>query len=297
MCITMYNIKKPLKRITMKELNENIELGVVNILRVDRDTDHGLFLEAKDDECVLLPNAYVQDDMKIDDLIEVFIYTDSQDRLVATTMRPYAMKNQFVFSEVMDVLNYGAFVDWGLVKDLFVPRYMQKTPFELGDMRILRIIEDEETGRLIGVEKIKNFLEEVPKGLKRNTEVELLVFAKTPLGYKAIVDNKYEGMLFSNEIFQDVSVGDSLKGYIKQTTYEQKLDITLQPLGDEKSVDVNTEKILTIFKKNSSIEVNYKSDSNDIKNIFSMSKKAFKKALTSLIDDKKVVLDGYIKVL
>ena len=281
----------------MKELNDIIELGVVNTLRVNRDTDHGLFLEAKDDECVLLPNAYVQDDMKVDDLIEVFIYTDSMDRLIATTMRPYAMKDEFVFSEVVDVLEYGAFVDWGLVKDLFVPRYMQKTPFALGDMRVLRIVEDEETGRLIGIEKIKNFLEEVPKGFKRNTEVELLIFAKTPLGFKAIVDNKYEGMLFENEIFQDISVGDSLKGYIKQTTYEQKLDITLQPLGDEKSVDVNTGKILGILKKDSSIDMNYKSDAGDIRGVFGMSKKAFKKALTSLIYDKKIILDEYVRVI
>ena len=285
------------KRIQMNSLNEFIELGVVNTLRVDRSTDHGLYLESKDEESVLLPNAYVQDDMNIDNLIDVFIYTDSMDRLVATTMRPYAMKNEFVFSEVVDVLKYGAFVDWGLVKDLFVPRYLQKTPFELGDMRILRIVEDEETGRLIGIEKIKHFLEEVPKGFKRNTEVNLLIFAKTPLGFKAIVDNKYEGMLFSNEIFQDIEVGDILKGYIKQTTHEQKLDITLQPLGDIKSVDNNAKKILEILKKDSSLEVNYKSEPEEIRDIFGMSRKAFKQAITSLINSKKISLDNYIRLL
>jgi predicted RNA-binding protein (virulence factor B family) len=278
----------------MNNLNEIIELGVVNTLRVDRSSDHGLYLEAKDEESVLLPNAYVSDDMNIDDLIDVFIYTDSMDRLVATTMRPYAMKNEFVFAEVVDVLEYGAFVDWGLIKDLFVPRYMQKIPFKLGDMRILRIVEDEETQRLIGVEKIKTFLKEIPKGLKRNTKVNLLIFAKTPLGFKAIINNDYEGMIFSNEIFQDISIGDLLKGYIKQTTWEKKLDITLQPLGGDKSVNLNTEKILNILQKDSSIQVNYKSEPNEIKKIFSMSKKAFKKALTSLISDNKIILDTYI---
>ena len=289
------------KNLSNKELtqNEHIEIGEINTLRIDRLTEPGFYLEALDEEVVLLPNSYITDYMEIDELIEVFIYTDSEDRLVATTITPKAQKDEFFFAEVVDTARFGAFVDWGLPKDLFVPRNRQKTPFKIGEKRVLRIIEDTDTRRLVGVEKIKAYLKPIPKrDFKTNDEVELLIFAKTPLGYKVIVNNSYEGLIYQNEIFTKIKVGDKTKGYIKKITEEGKLDISLQMIGKKNATNQDSQKILDILDENNgTLEFTYKSDAQDIKKMFGMSKKAYKRALTSLIDDKLIELgESEIKI-
>ena len=273
-------------------INEHIELGVLNLLKINRITEPGIYLEALDEEVVLLPNAYVTKDMQVDDEIEVFVYTDSEDRLVSTTQKPYGMKNEFMFTRVVDVVDFGAFVDWGLQKDLFVPRNRQKTPFRDGQTRIVRIVEDEESGRLIGVEKITSYLSSETKSLEQNQVVDLLIFAKTPMGYKAIVDDTYEGMVYNNEIFTTIDVGDTIKGYVKTIRDDGKVDISLQPIGKTFTDDVNTQKIITILKQNhGNLPYNYKTDSEVVKEMFNMSKKAYKRALTKLIEDNIIKLD------
>ena len=273
-------------------INEHIELGVLNLLKINRITEPGIYLEALDEEVVLLPNAYVTKDMQVDDEIEVFVYTDSEDRLVSTTQKPYGMKNEFMFTRVVDVVDFGAFVDWGLQKDLFVPRNRQKTPFRDGQTRIVRIVEDEESGRLIGVEKITSYLSSDTKDLKQNQIVDLLVFAKTPMGYKAIIDDTYEGMVYNNEIFTSIDVGDKIKGYVKTIRDDGKVDISLQPIGKTFTDDVNTQKIITILKQNhDNLPYNYKTDAQVVKEMFNMSKKAYKRALTKLVEDNIIKLD------
>ena len=273
-------------------INEHIELGVINLLKINRITEPGIYLEALDEEVVLLPNAYVTKDMQVDDEIEVFVYTDSEDRLVSTTQKPYGMKDEFMFTRVVDVVDFGAFVDWGLQKDLFVPRNRQKTPFRDGQTRIVRIVEDEESGRLIGVEKITSYLSSETKALEQNQVVDLLVFAKTPMGYKAIVDDTYEGMVYNNEIFTTIDVGDKIKGYVKNIRDDGKVDISLQPIGKTFTDDVNTQKIITILKQNhNNLPYNYKTDAEVVKEMFNMSKKAYKRALTKLVEDNMIKLD------
>jgi len=273
-------------------INEHIELGVINTLKINRITEPGIYLEALDEEVVLLPNAYVTKDMQVEDELEVFVYTDSEDRLVSTTQKPYGMKNEFMFTRVVDVVDFGAFVDWGLQKDLFVPRNRQKTPFRDGQTRIVRIVEDEESGRLIGVEKITSYLSSETKELTQNQIVDLLVFAKTPMGYKAIVDDTYEGMVYNNEIFTTIDVGDKIKGYVKTIRDDGKVDISLQPIGKTFTDDINTQKIITILKQNhGNLPYNYKTDSEVVKEMFNMSKKAYKRALTKLIEDNMITLD------
>jgi len=253
-------------------INEHIELGVLNTLKINRLTEPGAYLEAIDEEVVLLPNAYVTKDMQVDDEIEVFIYTDSEDRLVATTQKPYGMKDEFMFTRVVDVVDFGAFVDWGLQKDLFVPKNRQKNPFRDGQTRIVRIVEDDESGRLIAVEKITSFLTSDTSNLEINQNVNLLVFAKTPMGYKTIIDDTYEGMIYSNELFTTIEVGDKIKGYIKNIRDDGKIDITLQPIGKTFTDDVNTKKIVDILKQNNNdLPYNYKTDAQDIKQMFEMS--------------------------
>ena len=273
-------------------INEHIELGVLNLLKINRITEPGIYLEALDEEVVLLPNAYVTKDMQVEDEIEVFVYTDSEDRLVSTTQKPYGMKNEFMFTRVVDVVDFGAFVDWGLQKDLFVPRNRQKTPFKDGQTRIVRIIEDDESGRLIGVEKITSFLSSDTKTLEQNKVVDLLIFAKTPMGYKAIIDDTYEGMVYNNEIFTSIDVGDKIQGYVKTIRDDGKVDVSLQPIGKTFTDDINTQKIITILKQNhNNLSYNYKTDAEIVKEMFNMSKKAYKRALTKLIEDNIIKLD------
>lgn len=273
-------------------INEHIELGVLNTLKINRITEPGIYLEALDEEVVLLPNAYVTKDMQVEDELEVFVYTDSEDRLVSTTQKPYGMKNEFMFTRVVDVVDFGAFVDWGLQKDLFVPRNRQKTPFRDGQTRIVRIVEDEESGRLIGVEKITSYLSSDTKDLEQNKVVDLLIFAKTPMGYKAIIDDSYEGMVYNNEIFTTIDVGDKIKGYVKTIRDDGKVDISLQPIGKTFTDDVNTQKIITILKQNhNNLPYNYKTDAEIVKEMFNMSKKAYKRALTKLVEDNIIKLD------
>lgn len=273
-------------------INKNIKIGELNTLKINRDTEPGLYLEALDEEVVLLPNAYVTDDMQIDDEIEVFIYRDSEDRLVATTEEPYGMKNEFIIANVVDTMPFGAFIDWGLPKDLFVPKNKQKTTFKVGEKRIVRIIEDEDTNRLIGVEKVTSYLTKSTKDLKINQEVKLLIFAKTPLGFKVIVDNKYEGLIYKNEIFTKLEVSNNIKGYIKQIRDDGKLDISLQPIGKDIAKDINGEKIIKLLKQNENhLPYNYKTDVNIVKKVFRISKKAYKRALTTLLELNKIKLD------
>ncbi len=278
-------------------MNEKIELGVVNTLKVNRLTEPGIYLEALDEEVVLLPNAYIRSDMEIGSLVDVFIYTDSEDRLVATTLKPYAMKNEFACLEVVDTAKFGAFVDIGLPKDLLVPINKQTSTYNVGARKVLRVVEDEKTQRLIATEKFTNYLSKEIKGLEQNDEVMILLYSKTPLGFKVIVNNLYDGMIFHTEIFENINVGDIKKAYIKNIRDDGKLDLSLQKIGQKKSSD-NSDRVLEILKeKSGKLDFTYKSDSEDIKNVFAMSKKAFKAALTKLISEEKIILeDSCIKI-
>ena len=265
--------------------NKHLELGKINCLKVDRDTPHGLFIKAEDEKDVLLPKAYVTDEMQIDSLVEVFLYTDSEDRLVATTLSPKAKLDEFGFFEVVDVAKFGAFVDWGLPKDLLVPKKLQKEPFKIGDKRFLKVVYDEKTHRLVGSEKTQDYFSKKPKGLKLYQEVKVVIIAKTPLGFKCIVNDEYEGLIFKNEVFEKVEIGDEKKAYIKQIRKDGNLDISLRTIGSKKNTS-DADKVLELLKQNGGImPYNYKSDADLIVDVFSLSKKAFKRTLTKLQDD------------
>jgi predicted RNA-binding protein (virulence factor B family) len=228
--------------------------------------------------------------MHIGDTIDVFVYTDSEDRPVATTVLPKAMVNELAFVEVIDTSSIGAFVDWGLPKDLFIPRALQKRPFTVGEKRIVRIILDKQTNRLVGTEKISAALEAAPKEFYPNTPVNFMIIAKTPMGYKAIVDNRYEGMIYANEIFEPIRVGQIKNGYVKQRREDGKLDLSLQKTGQAKSDDAS-DKIYKILNDNGGmLPYNYKSDAELIQKKFGLSKKNFKAALTKLSDAKKITI-------
>jgi len=270
------------------QYDQHLKLGVINRLKIDRFTPHGIFLVSQDEKDVLLPQAYVTKEMKEGEILDVFLYTDSQDRLIATTLKPKAMLDQFALLEVIDKSSFGAFVDWGLPKDLLVPSMLQKTPFEIGEKRFLKIIYDEKTHRLVGSEKLGDFFAKKVKGLKNRQKVQILIIAKTPLGYKCIVEEKYEGLIYHNEIFENIKLGDTKDAYIKKIRSDGSIDISLREIGN-KNTTTSEDKILNLLKQNKGIlPYNYKSDAQLIKDIFEMSKKEFKKSLTALKEDSKI---------
>jgi len=283
-----------------KSKNITIDIGEINTLEVMRDTDYGYFLESKDENEVLLPNVYVmEDEMPMGSLIDVFVYTDSEDRPVATTKMPYAKLGEYGYFTVVDYKQYGAFVNWGLPKDLFVPLSQQKEHFTIGKKYLLRVCLDEQTGRLFATQKIGKYFNREMKGLHQNKILEAIVLAKTPLGFKVVADNQYEGMLFSNEIFEDIRVGDKREVYVKNVRKDFKLDLSLQPIGKQAKIDEAEGTILQLLKEAEGIlPFTYKSDADEIKKIFGLSKKSFKATLTKLIDTKQIaLLEDSIKLL
>ena len=271
----------------MKKIDDKIKQGVVNTLQVNRVSEPGIYLISGDETEVLLPNAYVKKEMAIDSLLDVFIYTDSEDRLVATTLKPYLYLNEFANLKIVDSAKFGYFVDIGLPKDLLVPKNRQKGTYNIGSYKVLQMQFDERTSRLIASEKY--ILEEEPKNLKQGDEVEIILYSKTPLGFKVIVNNLFDGMIFHSEIFENLKIGDKKRAYIKNLREDKKLDISLQKIGEK----VDSNKVLEILKANGGVlNFTYKSDAEDIKNMFAMSKKAFKATLTKLIDEKKINLEN-----
>lgn len=267
-------------------MNEHIEVGKINKLKVNRVSEPGLYLIANDDEEVLLPNAYIEKTMDVDTFVDVFIYTDSEDRLVATTLKPYVYLNEFATLEIVDIAKFGAFVDIGLSKDILVPKNKQRSSFSVGGYKVLQLQLDERTNRLIASEKY-----ELPKkeaSYQVNDEVDVILYSQTPLGFKVIVDNTFEGMIFHNEVFENVKVGAKKRAYIKNVRDDGKLDVSLQKIGGK----VSDDKVYELLTQNGGeMNFTYKSDAQDIKDTFGMSKKAFKATLTKLINENKIILE------
>ena len=279
-------------------MNQYLLVGEKNRLKINRYTDNGVYLICDDQDEVLMPNQYVTYAMKEGDEIDVFVYFDSEDRIVASTTFPKAMLDQFGCFEVVDVTAFGAFLDWGLPKDLLVPKALQKFPFYVGMKVIVQVCLDDETGRIIGSQKYNDFLKKDLSALKLKQEVTVLVRERTPLGFKVIVNNLYDGLIFHNEIFENIEVGDEKVGYIKTLRKDGKLDIVLRPIGD-KSDEVAASKIVEILSlTGGACEMNYKSTPELISDRFGLSRKAYKRALTKLIDAKKLeVNDEGMKLL
>jgi predicted RNA-binding protein (virulence factor B family) len=269
-----------------------MEIGKINKLTVARRTDNGCYLEDENENEVLLPNAYVSDDLKISDEIEVFVYKDSEDRIVATTLKPYIQFEEFAYLKVKEVNDYGAFIDWGLPKDLMVPFAEQTVKMTEGNWYLIFLLEDTETERLIGSNKIKDFLFFKDIDVKEGDEVDLLLYDMTELGMNAVVNNLYKGLIFKSDIHKKIKPGDRIKGYVKQVREDGKIDIILEPAGYEKSVEHNTQIIITALEKsNGFLNITDKNTPEEINSALGLSKKAFKKALGKLYKEKKIELN------
>ena len=276
-----------------------MEIGKINKLTVARATDNGYYLVDDDDNEVLLPNAYVTDDLKIADEIEVFVYKDSEDRIVATTLKPYVQFEEFAYLQVKEVNDYGAFMDWGLPKDLMVPFAEQTEKMKEGNWYLIFLLIDEQTERLIGSGNVNEFTYTDEIDINQGDEVDLLLYDMTELGMNVIVNNLYRGLIFKSDIHKNIQPGDRIKGYVKQVREDGKIDILLEPAGYDNSIDKNSDIILSALKENDGfLNLTDKSTPEDIKHKLGLSKKAFKKGLGKLYKQKIVELseDG-IKLL
>lgn len=274
-------------------------IGKYNNLTILRDTSVGFFLGDVEGEEVLLPNKYKTDDMQIDDVIKVFVYNDSEDRPVATTETPKIVRNEFVNLRVKDVSEHGAFLDWGLEKDLFVPFREQTTPMEIDEWHVVFLYLDQKTSRLIATTKLDRYLENERLLVKEGDEVDLLVWKKTDLGYNVVVNQFHKGLIYANEVFKPLSVGDSLKGYIKKIRDENRLDISLEKQGYANVVEPTGQRILDDLKKNNGyLNLSDNSAPEDINKQLGISKKVFKKAIGGLYKQGliRIATDGIYSV-
>ncbi len=257
-------------------------IGKYNHLTIARSTDFGLFLEDVQGEEVLLPNRYVTDEMEIGQDIKVFVYNDSEDRPVATTETPYIIRNEFAFLEVKEVTSHGAFLDWGLLKDLFVPFREQPFPMQAGEKYVVFLYLDHASSRLIASAKINKFLDNERLTVTEGQEVDLLIWERTDLGYNVIVNQFHKGLLYHNEIFKNIQVGDTAKGFVKKIREENKLDISLEKPGVERFEPL-IERILTELRKNDGfLPLHDGSTPEVIYSKLEMSKKNFKKSIGNL---------------
>lgn len=258
-------------------------LGTTNQLTVIALTANGAYLDGGDLGEVLLPNRYVPENCQIDDKLEVFLYTDSLDRFVATTDKPYAQLNEFANLKVVAVNKLGAFLDWGLPKDLLVPLKLQQKPMEVGRRYLVKVLHDDRTERLVASSKIDKLLDIWPAEYKPGEQVQLIIGGKTDLGYKAIINNQHWGLLFDNELKQRIFIGQAVEGYVKRIREDGRVDLTLNPSGKRK-VNNFTDQLLAYLNENKGFcPLHDKSSPEEIARTFGVSKKAFKATVGHLL--------------
>ncbi len=269
-----------------------IELGEYQTLEVSRDMPQGLYLVDDDiTQEVLMPRGFVTDEMKVGDKIEVFVYNDSENRPVATTEKPFFTLDEYANLMVKEVNEMGAFCDWGVSKQLFIPFRNQATRLKEGERYIVHLYLDEKSQRLVGSTKLNGFLEYFADGdIEKGEEVPLLVYQITDMGYKVIVDNYYSGLVYKNEVFEPLHIGQKAKGYVKPIRADKKIDISLTPIGHQ-SIEPNAQKILQKLEAvGGSLMLNDKTDPAIIRKELGMSKKLFKKAVGNLYKSKSIEL-------
>jgi uncharacterized protein len=268
-----------------------IRLGKTNTLTIIRDTPVGMFLGETEDQVILLPKKYIQPEFKVGDQVDVFVYKDSEDRLVATTQEPWAEVDQFASLHVSEVSRLGAFLDWGLEKDLLVPFREQKVRMQEGSAYVVFIYVDEVTERIVASSKVNKFISNETLSVKAGDEVDLMVYGRTPMGYNCIVNAEHKGLLYANEVFRDISIGDQLKGYIKLVRENNLIDLSLQKPGF-KHVLSSTEQILDyLMNHDGFLAMTDQSSPEEIMKRFNMSKATFKKTLGILYRQRKVILE------
>lgn len=271
-----------------------IEIGKINTLEILRETEHGVYLDGLELGEILMPRKFVTGEIKKHGRAEVFVYRDSEDRFVATTETPLARVGEFAFLRVTQVNSFGAFLYWGLPKDLLVPFSEQKIKMKEGHSYLVYVYLDLQTHRIAASSKLNKFLDNTPPDYEPGEEVEALIAEETTLGFKAIVNNEHWGMLYKNQVFKPVTIGQKLKSYIGKIRNDEKIDLLPEKPGYEK-VEAFAGKILEALKANHGfLAVNDKSSPEMIQAMFGVSKKNFKKAIGNLYRERIIdfVSDG-----
>ncbi len=267
-------------------------IGKRNILRVDRIVDFGVYLDGGEQEDILLPARYVPAGCKVDDNIEVFIYLDSEDRIIATTEKPFGETGEFAMLNAVAINNIGAFLDWGLQKDILVPFREQKIKMEIGKNYLVYIYVDHLTNRIVASSKIDKFLDNTPPEYRDGQEVDLIIENETDIGFRAIVNNSHWGLLYKNEVFLPLKTGQHIKGYIRKVREDEKIDLTLNMPGYDQ-IDTISKSIMKLLKENNGfLSISDKSSAETIYNTFGISKKSFKKALGNLYKQRLIVIEA-----
>ena len=268
----------------------SIELGKFNQLEVVKQVDFGMYLDGGEEGEILLPTRYVPEDCKVGDWLNVFLYLDNEERLIATTLTPLVQVGEFACLEVSWVNQFGAFLNWGLMKDLFVPFSEQKMKMQLGNKYVIHAYIDDESFRIVASAKVDRYLSKEKAPYQPGEEVNILIWQKTDLGFKAIIENMYSGLLYDSEIFQTLHTGDTLKAYIKQVREDGKIDLILQKPGFEKVDDFSKTLYHYIADHGGRIGLNDKSPAEEIYDVFGVSKKTFKKAVGDLYKKRLILL-------
>jgi predicted RNA-binding protein (virulence factor B family) len=270
-----------------------ISIGQINKLIVTAETASGYYLlDTETEEEVFLPPALASSKLTIDQEVEVFVYLDARDTIIATTELPNAVVGEYAFMSVKDTTDFGAFMDWGIGKDLLIPGNQQKLKIRKFDEYIVRVCLENETNRIYGTTKLGKYIETSNFEIIRGDKVKMTICQETPLGFKVIIDKSYIGLIYHNEIYSNVVIGQTYDGYVKKLRDDGFVDVTLQPLGVEQLLN-SKDKILDFLSKNDGkSNLHDKSSPEDIKDSLGMSKQAFKRTIGMLYKDRKITINN-----
>lgn len=265
-----------------------LQAGIYHTLRVVKHVDFGIYLDGGDDVEILMPTRFVPQGVEDGDEIEVFIYHDNEGRLIATSQKPYGIVGDIVALEVRDKNEHGAFLNWGLMKDLFLPLSQQTSPIRVGGKYMVYIYVDEQTGRLAATERISRYISNEELAVAEGDEADFVVWRETDIGYAVIINNKHEGLVHYNEVFKELNTGDKVKGYIKAILPDNKVTVSLGKKGYQR-IESEVDKVMRLLEENNGyLPYHDKSAPDEIYNFFGMSKKAFKMATGSLYKQRKI---------
>lgn len=267
------------------------KIGRFNPLRVVKVVEFGVYLDGDDLGEILLPNKVVPEGTQLNDVLDVFIYFDSEDRVIATTKRPRAELGHCAFLKVIDINHVGAFLDWGLDKDLLVPKPEQLRPMEKDKSYLVYLKQDHE-GRILASSKLEYFLDKTPSHFKLGDEVDLLIAETTDLGHKVIINHRHWGLIYASEVFQNLRYGQKTKGYIKTIRDDGKIDVTLRQIGKQGADGLGQRVLAKLAEQGGFLALHDKSSPVDIQRVLGESKKSFKNAIGQLYKQQKIDIEA-----
>jgi len=275
-----------------------VEIGTFNQLQVVKQVDFGLYLDGGELDTILLPRRYVPEGCEIGDWLDVFLYFDSDDLLIATTEKPKVQVGDCEMLTVIDINHAGAFMDWGLPKDLLVPYNEQQKPMEVGYSYVVHVFHDQNSDRIAASTKLNHHLDEETVWLKPRQQVNLLIAGRTDLGYKAVIDNKYLGLIFRADAFRPLKIGERLPGFVKNIRADGKIDLVISQSTLQGDHDLGEQIIRHLQEMGGESQISDKSDPEEIYRLFKVSKKKYKQALGTLYKSKRILIEpGKVKLI